>query len=199
MHNNAMGPEVCGKPADRSIDFYSPPYVDANDKPIADPPPCLPFDASVDGRYRLFKASMEELLYPDRRRRKVNLVDEDIIVDVAPKIVLGNLQTGLSVKLPKGSPAILLNSLRFKDLLQDFVLLKTNPGKLDTKYQSILSADRLRALKGGLARLDAPLTASGGQLTLDITQSEADFIQSYYSNVLGRVENAGHTFGADRV
>jgi len=197
MHNNAMGPEVCGKPADRSVDFYSPPYVDANDKPLADAPPCLPFDASVEGRYRLFKASMEELLYPERRRRKVNLADEDIVVDVAPKIVIGNLQTGLSVKLPKGAPAILLNSLRFKDLLQDVVLLRTNATRLDTKYTGILGADRLRALKEGLARLDATLTASGGQLTLDITQSQADFIQSYYSNVLGRVENAGHTFGAD--
>jgi hypothetical protein len=197
MHNNAMGPEVCGKPANKSVDFYSPPYVDAYDKPVADAPPCLPFEASVEGRYRLFKASMEELLYPDRRRRKVNLVDEDIIVDIAPKIVLGNLQTGLSVKLPKGSPAILLNSLRFKDLLQDVVLLRVNSAKLDAKYKDILSADRLRALKDGLARLDGTLTASGGQFTLDITQTQADFIQSYYSNVLGRVENAGHTFGAD--
>ena len=29
---------------------------------------------------------MEELLYPDRRRRKVNLVEEDIIADVAPRL-----------------------------------------------------------------------------------------------------------------
>ena len=197
MHNNAIGPEVCGKPADKSVDFYSPPFVDANDKPIADQPPCLQFDASVEGRYRLFKASMEELLYPEKRRRKVNLVDEDIIVDVAPKIVIGNLQGGLSVKLPKGSPAILLNSLRYKDMMQDIVLLRVNSAKLDAKYKDILSADRLRTLKEGLGRLDGTLTASGGRFTLDISQTQADFIQSYYSNVLGRVENAGHTFGQD--
>jgi hypothetical protein len=138
------------------------------------------------------------LLYPERRPRKVNLVEEDIIADVAPKIIIGNLQTGLSVKLPKGSPAILLNSLRFKDLLQDIVLLRYNAAKLDAKYKDILSADRLRALKEGLARLGATLSPSGGgQVTLDIAQTQADFIQSYYSNVLGRVENAGHTFGAD--
>ena len=28
MHNNAIGPEVCGKPARAEIDFYSSPYVD---------------------------------------------------------------------------------------------------------------------------------------------------------------------------
>jgi hypothetical protein len=198
MHNNAMGPEVCGTPSTGSVDFYSSPYVDADDKPIFDAPPCLPFDASVEGRYRLFKASMEELLYPERRRRKVNLVDEDIIVDVAPKIVIGNLQAGFSVRLPAGSPAILINSLRFKDLLQDMVLLRFNAVKLDAKYKDILTTERLSALKDGLTQLNGTLTNSGGnQYTLDIAQTQRDFIQSYYSNVLGRVENAGHTFGAD--
>jgi hypothetical protein len=198
MHNNAMGPEVCGTPSTANVDFYSPPYVDAGDRLIADPPPCMPFDASVEGRYRLFKASMEELLYPERRQRKVNLVDADIIVDVAPKIVIGNLQAGFSVKLPAGSPAILLNSLRFKDLLQDLILLRFNAAKLDAKYKDILSADRLRALKDGLTQLNGTLTSSGGnQYTLDIAQTQRDFIQSYYSNVLGRVENAGHMFGTD--
>ena len=197
MHNNAIGPEVCGKPTDKTVDFYSPPYVDANDRLIADQPPCLQFDASVEGRYKLYKASMEHLLYPEKRGRKVNLVDEDIIADIAPKIVLGNLNAGFSVKLPKGSPAILLNSLRFKDLLQDVVLAKFNVAKLDAKYKDILSAGRLRALKEGLARLDATLTANGGQYTLDISQTQSEFIQSYYSNVLGRVENSGHLFGTD--
>jgi hypothetical protein len=30
---------------------------------------------------------------------------------------------------------------------------------------------------------------------LDISQVESDFIQRYYSNVLERIENAGHRFG----
>src|SRR5262249_53309645 len=73
MHNNAIGPEVCGKPANKNTDFYSSPYVDQNDKPLANAPPCLPFDPSVEGRYQLFKLSMEQLLYPDKRPRKVTL------------------------------------------------------------------------------------------------------------------------------
>ena len=77
---------------------------------------------------------------PRNGGRKVNLVDADIIVDVAPKIVIGDLQAGFSVKLPAGSPAILLNSLRFKDLLQDLVLARFNAAKLDAKYKDILSS-----------------------------------------------------------
>ena len=56
MHNNAIGPEVCGKPANTEIDFYSSPYVDDNDKPAANPPPCVPFASSVDGRYQSVQA-----------------------------------------------------------------------------------------------------------------------------------------------
>src|SRR5262249_52429076 len=189
MHNNAIGPEVCGKPADKEVDFYSPPYVDANEKLLANAPPCVPFDPSVEGRYRLFKDSMKDLLNPKTRLTKVNLVDEDIIVDIAPDVTIGNFEGGLSIKLPKGSPAILLNSLRIKDLLQDITLSRRDPDKLAAKYKDILTAGQFAELKDGLGRLHAFLTARPGRITLDITQTERDFIQRYYSNVLGRVEN----------
>jgi Mrp family chromosome partitioning ATPase len=50
-------------------------------------------------------------------------------------------------------------------------------------------------LKDGLDRLHAFLIARPGHITLDITQTEREFIQKYYSNVLGRIENSGHRFG----
>jgi len=40
LHNNAIGPEVCGNPENKRNDFYSSPYVDENKKPIENPPPC---------------------------------------------------------------------------------------------------------------------------------------------------------------
>jgi hypothetical protein len=195
MHNNGIGPEVCGKPSTRDLDFYSSPYVDAGDKPLANAPACVPFDPSVEGRYRLFKASMEELLNPGRRLRKVNLTDEDIIVDVAPKVQIGGIEASFSVVLPKGAPAIMLNSLRYKDLLQDIVLMQTDRAKLVAKYAGILPAERLRELQEGLERLRVAISANRGQFTLDITKTQSDFIQNYYSNVLGRDESAGHRFG----
>jgi hypothetical protein len=197
MHNNAIGPEVCGKPANTEIDFYSSPYVDDNDKPAANPPPCVPFATSVDGRYQLFKQSIDQLLNPAKRGRKVNLVDRDIIVDLASGVKLGPIEfDSLSIKLPKGSPAILINSLRYKDLLQDVVLMKRDPARLAAKYNGILTPARLAELTAGLRRLGLVLLAARrGNFTYDITGPEAAFIQSFYSNVLGRVENTGHRFG----
>jgi hypothetical protein len=195
MHNNAIGPEVCGKPSAGDLDFYSSPYVDANNKPLANPPACVPFDPSVEGRYRLFKASMEELLNPGRRLRKVNLTDADIIVDVAPKVPIGGIEASFSVVLPKGAPATMLNSLRYKDLLQDLVLVRTDRARLAAKYAGILPPDRFRELLVGLDRLRVEISGNRGQFTLDIAKAQSDFIQSYYSNVLGRDESAGHRFG----
>lgn len=195
MHNNAIGPEVCGKPSDPALDFYDSTYVDANNKPVANPPACRPFDATVEGRYQLFKDSMAELLHPDQRIRKVQTTAEDIIVDVAPDITIGSLHTGFSIRVPKGTPTVRLNSLRYKDLLQDLLLNERDTATLDAKYKDILPPDRLAALKSGLSKLRKTMT--GDVLSLDITAVQGDFIQGFYSNLLTIEENGGHRFGTD--
>ena len=191
MHNDAIGPETCGKPSAAAADLYVSPYVDRDGKPLANPPPCWPFDPSVEGRWKLYLASMEELLYPDKRVPKMSLTSEDIIVDVAPKLRIGSAETGLSLRIPKGTPAVMINSLRYKDLLQDLA----RPDNVPVKYRDLLTAEQLLALSAGLARLRSTLLAEARHFTFDITQLERDFIQTYYSNVLQRVENVGHRFG----
>ncbi len=173
------------------------PYVDADGKPLANPPACLPFDASVEGRYKLFKASMEELLNPKTRVNKLFLTDSDIVFDVAPDIKLGDITTGLSLVVPKGFPALLVNSLRYKDLIQDLVLVKRDQAKLDAKYKGIMTDAQLADLKKGLGTLLPVLTNAPGKITVDITAPQNEFVQRFYSNVLGRSENSGHTEGQD--
>ena len=197
MHNNAIGPELCGKPSKTDLQLYYPPYVDAQGKPLANPPACWPFDPSVEGRYRLFKASVEALLYPERRQRKMFLTSDEIIIDVAPQIKLGDLETGLSLRVPKDFPAVLINSLRYKDLLQDMVLDERDPDKLEAKYEALLTLKRFKELKAGLAELRALLRSEPGYFLLDLTRVRSDFIQTYYSNVLDRIDNDGHRFGAN--
>ena len=106
MHNNAIGPEICGEPEHAELDFYSSPYVDADGKPLADPPDCWPYDTSVEGRFRLYVASMEELLNPGERIPKMFVLDQDIVVDVAPKVSLLGRDIGLSLTIPAGFPAV---------------------------------------------------------------------------------------------
>ena len=70
MHNNAIGPELCGKPQNRDNDFYRSPLrrrgrgkLAAADKA----PACWAYDPSVEGRFKLYDASMDDLLNPDAR------------------------------------------------------------------------------------------------------------------------------------
>jgi hypothetical protein len=128
---------------------------------------------------------------------KINLTDADIIVAVAPEVNIPSVPSGLRIRLPKGYPAVLLNSLRYKDLLQDIVLAQSDPAKLEAKYREILTPAQFEELKEGLGRVRVPVTARDGPSTLDITVTEREFIQSYYSNSLTRIENLGHHFGAD--
>jgi hypothetical protein len=195
LHNNAIGPEICGRPSDPAVDFYASPYVDAAGKPLQNPPACWPFDPSVEGRYELYKASMGMLLNPDQRIPKVATLDRDVIVDVAPEVRIGSLETGLSLSIPKEFPAVMLNSLRYQDLLQDAVLAERDPAKLERKYETLMTPAQLDELKAGLGRIREELLSVDGFKMLDITAVQSEFIQRFYSNVLERVENAGHRFG----
>ncbi len=212
MHNNAIGPEICGEPEDAAVDFYSSPYVDGEGERIADAPACLAFDPSVEGRYALYVASMAELLNPDRRVPKAFVLDEDIVIDIAPAVALFGRDIGLTLTIPAGFPAVDVNSLRYKDLIQDLVLVGRDPGKFELKYAALLTAPQRQELREGLAAIRAALveTASLSAIELVLGREEAvvgrvqertlqvgnEFVQRYYSNVLGHVENAGHEFGA---
>ena len=90
MHNNAIGPEICGKPARRRRSTSTPrPTSTPTGKPLADPPDCWPFDPSVEGRYALYKASMAGAARtPTRRIPKMFVLDRDIVIDIAPKVAL---------------------------------------------------------------------------------------------------------------
>jgi hypothetical protein len=211
MHNNAVGPEICGKPSRSEVDFYASPYVDAQGKPLADPPDCRAFDPSVEGRYALYKASMQELLDPGSRVPKMFVLDRDIIIDIAPKVSLLGRDLGLSLTVPAGFPAVDVNSLRYKDMIQDLVLVARDPGKFDAKYATLLTEAQRADLRQGLLAIRSQLigtaTISGIELVLnreeavvgrvqDLTlQVGNDFVQRYYSNLLEHQENTGHRFG----
>lgn len=211
MHNNAIGPEICGTPSAASPQFYSSPYVDAAGKPLADPPGCMPYDPSVEGRYALYKASMEELLHPDQRIPKMFVLDSPIVIDIAPRLEILGHELGLSLTIPAEFPAVDVNSLRYKDLIQDLVLIDSDPGKFETKYATLLTSPQRQELRDGLAAIRGALLESAAISSIELVaghreavvgkvqdltlQVGNDFVQRYYSNLLEHQENAGHTFG----
>jgi hypothetical protein len=196
MHNNAIGPEVCGNPTDPAKELYRSPYVlKGTWTRMPNPPPCVPFDASVEGRYRLFKASVEELLNPDKRIPKITLIDQPIIID-GP--VFPGEERGFELLIPDGVPAAVPGNLRHKELVEDLVLAKTNVQRLKDKYKGrgAADADKIAStLQDILKQLTTGLVTSPDAVVSRIGRDHLPFLQRMYSNSTADVENEGHTFG----
>ena len=192
LHNNSVGPEVCGKPANKVNDFYphATPYVDANDKPLKNAPACVAFDPSVEGRYKLYKASMQELLtQPDKRIRKVTLLDEPIVIEAGPKIwnPLTHKHTAFRMLIPKGTPQALVGNLLYKQLIIDMTLSVTDFNALKAKLKDEQAAKEVRGLLDEfIAKVDQPLS---------VLEKHESLIKKYYTTSTDYWENAGHPFG----
>lgn len=183
MHNNAIGPELCGGPED---EHYVSPYVDAQGNKLPNPPPCWKFDPSVEGRYKLYKASMEELLYPDKRIPKIMSFSHDVVIKLMPKIAEKKVERYISsvIVFPKGTPAARIGNFDHKAFAGDIVLSRVDFKKLVEKRGEAM-AQKIR--ESGEAILKNP----GGILEV------AGDLREVYSNSLAVIENEGHRFGED--
>ncbi|MEO7192736.1 MAG: cytochrome c [Vicinamibacterales bacterium] len=196
MHNNAIGPEVCGAPADPAANLYNSPYVlPGTWRRMPSPPPCWHYDPSVEGRFKLFKASMEELLNPNKRMPKVTLINEPIIID-GPNFT-GD-ERGFRLQVPAGIPSAIIGNLRHKEFVQDLVLAKTNVAALKAKYRPTYG-DKTDEIAATLQRILQELTVGVAKdpesVVARIGEEYLPFIQRMYSNSMVDVENEGHPFG----
>jgi hypothetical protein len=200
LHNNAIGPEICGQPSLPGTDLYRSPYVEPGSfQRVESPPGCWPYDPSVEGRYKLFRASVDELLNPEKRGRKVSLLDENIRIEVGPT-TLGDRDLklrNLKLVIPAGVPAGLLVSFQHKLFIEDLVLAKTDRAKLEKKL-----AERLGSEAEGKERA-ALLDRLAGDLLRNLSSGDAFKVAvqdagpllDLYATCTADVENDGHRFG----
>src|SRR5262249_59427370 len=87
-----------------------------------------PFDPSVEGRYQLFRAALEELLTPPAARQpKLTLLDEDIEVEFGLRTLGDKKVDNLRLVIPRGEPVGLLVSFDHKRFLDDLILAQVDP------------------------------------------------------------------------
>jgi len=191
MHNNAIGPELCGGPQD---EHYLAPYVDEQNTRLANPPACWLFDPSVEGRYKLYKASMQDLLNPDKRIPKVTLFNYNVVIKAFPKVPAGDLERYVSTALvfPEGTPSSRIGNFRHKEFANDLVLSKTDFAKLKGKYVARYGPD-----KGD--KIAQTIRDKAGDILVDPTRllEIGGELRDVYSNSLMLRENDGHRFGED--
>lgn len=192
MHNNAIGPEVCGNPANKENDFHRARYADENNALLADQPACVRYDPSVEGRFDLYKRSMHELLNPKARGRKVTLTNADLLIDLGIRPLDGKVEKPLGgfgqVKIPKGASAGFLNGLLHKQLIGDLFLAKRDPARLEAAGRKDL-VPTLQAIADEVLKNPARF--------VEILREKRDFLSAHYQSCDQMVENEGHRFGED--
>ncbi len=221
MHNNALGPEVCNNRDDPRPrwNFYRSPYVDAADvnadlngkpfpKPLAagEQPQCFDYDsgiASVEGRYRLYKASMDLLLNPKERKAKITMLDTPIVIDIGPKLWDDGEEKklfGFTVEIPAGTPAGLLGNFQHKPFVVDLVRAKTKPEELQKDLQA---RPGLRMSEAEAKKHVAKMRALADEIIknpkelVNVVKNRRHLLRSIYSSCTALIENAGHRFGED--
>ena len=199
MHNNAMGPEVCGQPGNKMNDFYNSPYVNSDGTLLSNPPACVPYDPSVEGRFNLFKASMQDLLNPKQRVKKITKLNEDITIDIGPKIWEDDEEKklfGLKVVIPAGRDVAMMGNFQHKPFIVDMVRSKTKPDVLKKDL-----TDRVGAAKAGqvMTALNeiADDTIKNPKNFLAAVRKQLPLLLDVYSSCTADVENDGHRFGED--
>ncbi|BAL26531.1 cytochrome c [Azoarcus sp. KH32C] len=192
MHNNAIGPELCGRPANAANDFFRPRELDAEGKLAVSQSECFQTDPSVEGRYRLYLASMRELLYPATRKPKATLTDREVILDLGPRTWDGTTEKPLigsgQVRIPAGIPANSMTSLRHKDLIVDLFLAKRDPAKLEARLGKETTSQ--------MQKLADDILAAPEQFA-SLLGTQRELLKQHYSNCTAEIENEGHRFGED--
>jgi len=190
MHDNTIGPEICGKPSNAENNFNRARTVDTNGKLLANQPACTPYDPSVEGRFSLYKRSMQDLLYPAQRKPAETLTTQDIVLDLGPRSWDGSQEKALigagSVRIPAGVPVDFLGSLQYKTLIDDLVEAKRNVKEIEARLGKQRTTE--------LVRLADQLKAQPLDFVKIVTQKK-ELIYEYYSNCTSLIENDGHRFG----
>ena len=192
MHNNAIGPEICGNPANKDNDFYRARHVDRDGKLLASQPDCLRYDPTVDGRFQLYKLSMFELLHPKERGSKRTLTNSDLIIDVGIRPLDGKTEKPLGgfgqVRIPEGASVGFLNGLQHKQLVGDLFLAKRDPAKLEAAGKKDL-VPTLQTMADEVLKHPARF--------VEILREQRDFFSANYETCTQEIENEGHRFGED--
>lgn len=201
MHNNALGPEICGAPEAKENDLYRPSYVDDKQNLLAkeNQRACWLFDPSIDGRYRLFKESVRELLNPKERVPKITKLDEDIVIDLGPKIYDAKNESekrvfGFELKVPKGTNSGLLGNFQHKPFVVDLVQAKIKPAEMEKRLVERFGPEKGKLYAAEMKELSSRVLANPEQIVEEVKQRPW-VTREVYVSCMADVENAGHNFG----
>ena len=212
MHNNAVGPEICGRPEGMEDNQYNT-YEGQQTNPATSHKCDMRYDPSVKSRLELFDRSMDELLTPpESRAKKITRADANI------QVPLGMSLKGLGtspvrkffLEFPGGTPIGVIGSLDYKALVADLLGSLPLIDKAGPDFENYWNArtgpncgSRMAAAVRGTMKLidSAKDLASATQVQDEIHNSILEnnnqrlkVYEECYSTCPANYENLGHRF-----
>ena len=200
LHNNSIGPELCGRPVNNANNFYRSPYPDSN-KDLLSPekaPECWLYDPSVDGRFELYVASMREMLYPSRRIPKISRFDKGVLMMLGPRIWEGEKRSelmGLTLEFPAGTRVGAVANFQHKEFVNDMVLARLEPSTVEQKFASQLGSVEAKKIATELSLVSEQIAEEPRRMIEAIGRFPR--LVEIYSSCTADIENEGHRFGED--
>lgn len=200
LHNNAIGPELCAMPANKGNQFYRSPYVGADKKtlPSEKAPACWAYDPSVDGRFKLYVASMEDLLNPEKRVSKLARFDKEVRMALGPRTWDGKEEKqvlGFTLVLPAGTSVGGIASFQHKAFVNDLIAAKLRPDELNSRLTQQLGDAESKRLTADLRAVTSEIAQDPEMLVGAIRRYPR--LLEMYSSCTADIENTGHRFGED--
>jgi len=167
-------------------------------------PACFAYDPSVEGRYRLYKASMHELLNPSERLPKVTLLNDDITIRVGPRLWDGTEREkllGFEITIPaeiegRGVTAGTLGNFQHKRFVVELVQSKLQPETLAPALIKRLGPERGKQVLDDLQAIGTEILGKPGNLVHSLSKRPY-LVKEIYSACTAEIENSGHRFGED--
>jgi hypothetical protein len=138
-------------------------------------------------------------LNPKQRVSKVTKLDQDIILDIGPKLWDGEDEKklfGFTLTVPKGTNAGLLGNFQHKQFVVDLVLAKTDRAKLEAKLEKNFGKEKAKDIAAQMKEVADEVLRNPGNL-IKAVGARLPLVLDVYSSCTADVENAGHRFGED--
>ena len=209
MHNNAVGPELCGNPSNPK--WYSNAFLNRNEDQG-----CQAYDTSFDGRFKLYVQSMNEMLTPPASRPKKALrTYEPMNLELIPTFWSGQYtkdsKNTVSITFPAGIPAAWIAGFRHKEFMEDFarylgeaksaiISNRLAQFRLSDEFKASLQSrfgSRTQALLDNFNETAKSFIRQGLKGSVDLDNARLSFYLQTYGNCVEQVENGGHDFGTD--
>lgn len=202
MHNNAIGPEVCGKPAVSGNDFHRARYTDESAlAPLGVQPHCVAYDPGVEGRYALFKMSIDELLRPEKRGLKSTFTTEPVFLDLGIRSWDGHVERPIAsaqLGIPSNIHAGFLAGFRHKLFALDFQeALGHSAWQAKREGKDYILEMKDIFIDVATGRASEGRAPSIGESLIAAMVKRRDFLRGRYWSCKEDFDNRGHTFGHD--